>query len=110
VAVLGRIIAGSETFWSDARRCQAIVLLQDRADQIEGNHRSLLLWTTLKVMLPRNPPPKSFHRLLDAFKSSRHIHHLVKLRLVAGAQFSLGWVRKWTPQLDFNAISKGFPP
>jgi hypothetical protein len=61
-------------------------------------------------MLPRNPPPKSFRGLLDAFKSSRHIHHLFKLQLVVGAQFALGWVHKWTPQLDFNAISKGFPP
>jgi hypothetical protein len=31
-------------------------------------------------------------------------------QLVAGAQFALGWVQKWKPQLEFNAISKGFPP
>jgi hypothetical protein len=34
---------------------------------------------------------------------------MVKLQLVAGAQFALGCVHKWMPQLDFNVISKGFP-
>jgi hypothetical protein len=34
VAVLGRITDGLETFWSDARKHHAIVLLQDRTDQI----------------------------------------------------------------------------
>jgi hypothetical protein len=92
VAVLGRITAGIETFSSDARKRQAVVLLQDRVDQIEGTIEACrkVLWTTLTVMLPRNPPPEGFHSLLDAFKWSRYIHHLVKLQLVAGAQFALG--------------------
>jgi hypothetical protein len=96
VAVLGRITACIETFWSNARRRQAIVLLQDCADQTKGTMEACrkALWTTLMVVLWRNPPPKSFRGLLDAFKSSRHIHHLLKLQLVAGAQFALGWVRK----------------
>jgi hypothetical protein len=34
----------------------------------------------------------------------------VKLQLVAGAQFALAWVRKWKHKLDFDEISKGFPP
>jgi hypothetical protein len=67
------------------------------------------LRTTLSVMLPRNPPPKNFRGLLDAFKSSKHVHHLVKLQHVAGAQFSLGWVWKWKSQIDFKTISEGFP-
>jgi hypothetical protein len=61
-------------------------------------------------MLPRNPPSANFHGLLDAFRSSKHVHYLVKLQLVAGAQFALCWVQKWKPQIDFNTISKGYPP
>jgi hypothetical protein len=66
--------------------------------------------TTLAVMLLRNPPPENFRRLLDAFKSSRNIHPLVKFQLLAGAQFALAWVRKLKPKLDFREISRGFPP
>jgi hypothetical protein len=29
---------------------------------------------------------------------------------VAGANFALGWVRKWHPHTNFDAISQGFPP
>jgi hypothetical protein len=61
-------------------------------------------------MLLRNPPPENLHQLLDAFKSSQRVHRLVKLQLVAGAQFSLNWFCKWKPQLDFETISKGFAP
>jgi hypothetical protein len=47
--------------------------------------------------------------LLDEFKSTRNIHRLVKLQLVAGAQFALASVRILKPKLDFDGISKGFP-
>jgi hypothetical protein len=60
-------------------------------------------------MLPRNPLPDNFQRLLDAFETSQHVHRLVKLQLIAGAQFALTWLRKWKPQLDFDTISKDFP-
>jgi hypothetical protein len=33
----------------------------------------------LTVMLPRNPPSENFCQLLDTFKSSKHVHRLVKL-------------------------------
>jgi hypothetical protein len=29
---------------------------------------------------------------------------------VAGAQFALIWMRKWKSKIDFDTISKGFPP
>jgi hypothetical protein len=61
-------------------------------------------------MLPRNPPPKSFKQLLDAFRSSQRIHHLIELNLVAGANFALGWIRKWHPRLNYSSISLSFPP
>jgi hypothetical protein len=81
VAFLERITTGLETFWSDARRHHAVVLLQDRTDQIvramETSQKALR--TTLSVMLPRNPPPTNFRGLLDAFRSYKHVHHLVKL-------------------------------
>jgi hypothetical protein len=60
-------------------------------------------------MLPINLPPENFCHLLDAFKSSQRVHRLVKLHPLNVAQFSLTWLCKWKPQLDFETISKGFP-
>jgi hypothetical protein len=88
-----------------------VVRLQDRANHIEeavGGCRKALM-TIFTFMLPRNLPPKNFRQLLDTFKSSQRVHRLVKLQLVAGAQFSLTWLCKWKPQLDFETISKWFP-
>jgi hypothetical protein len=95
VVVLERVFAGTDTFWSDAWRRQAVVLLQDCVDHIEQTMEACqkFLTTTLTMMLPRNPPPDNFCKLLDAFGSSKNIHRLVKLQLVAGAQFALTWVR-----------------
>jgi hypothetical protein len=89
-----------------------MVLLQDRVDHIEGAVESCrkALTMTLIVLLLRNPPPESVQGLLEAFGSSRNIHRLVKLQHLAGAQFALAWVRKWKKKLDFDKISKGFPP
>jgi hypothetical protein len=39
----------------------------------------------LLVMLPRNPFPENFCQLLDTFRSSEHIHRLIKLNLDVGA-------------------------
>jgi hypothetical protein len=88
---------GIDSLWSDPRRRRAIVLLQDRAQHIgeavDGCQRSLT--TMYSVMLPRNPLRGSFPLLLDTFRSSQLIHRLIELNLVAGANFALGWVRKW---------------
>jgi hypothetical protein len=61
-------------------------------------------------MLPRNPPSESFKQLLDAFRSSQRIHRLKELNLVAGANFALGWIRKWHPRLNYSSMSMSFPP
>jgi hypothetical protein len=61
-------------------------------------------------MLPRNPPPENFKQLLDAFRSSKQIHHLIELNLVAGANFALGWICKWHPRLNCSSMSRSFPP
>jgi hypothetical protein len=98
--------------WSGPRRRRAIVLLQDRAQHIgeavDGCQRSLT--TMYSVMLPRNPLPGSFSQLLDAFRSSQRIHRLIELNLVAGANFALGWIRKWHPRLNYSSMSLSFPP
>jgi hypothetical protein len=60
-------------------------------------------------MLPRNPPSGSFKQLLDAFRSSQQIHRLIELKLVAGANFALGWIRKWHPRLNFSSMSLSLP-
>jgi hypothetical protein len=35
---------------------------------------------------------------------------MIKLNLVAGANFALGWMRKWHPRLNYDAMSQGLPP
>jgi hypothetical protein len=60
-------------------------------------------------MLPRNPPLENFGQLLEVFKTSRRIHHLIDLNLVASANFALGWIRKWHPRLNFVTTSLSFP-
>jgi hypothetical protein len=103
---------GIDSLWCDPRRRRAIVLLQDRAQHIgeavDGCRRSLT--TMHSVMLPRNPLPGSFPLLLDTFRSSQRIHRLIELNLVAGANFALGWVRKWHPRLNYSSMSLSYPP
>jgi hypothetical protein len=103
---------GIDSLWSDPRRRRAIVLLQDRAQHIgeavDGCRRSLI--TMHSVMLPRNPLPGSFPLLLHTFRSSQQIHRLIELNLVAGANFALGWVRKWHPRLNYSSMSLSYPP
>jgi hypothetical protein len=112
IAALERSLEGVESLWSDPRRRRAIVLLQDRAQHIgeavDGCRRSLT--TMYSVMLPRNPLPGSFPQLLDVFRSSQRIHRLIELNLVAGANFALGWTRKWHPRLNYSSMSLSMPP
>jgi hypothetical protein len=61
-------------------------------------------------MLPRNPLPTSFPLLLDTFRSSQRIHRLIELNLVAGANFALGWIRKWHPRLNYSSMSLSLAP
>jgi hypothetical protein len=102
---------GIDSLWSDPRRRRAIVLLQDHAQHIgeavDGCRRSLV--TMHSVMLPRNPLPGNFPLLLDTFRSSQRIHRLIELNLVAGANFALGWVRKWHPRLNYSSMSLSYP-
>jgi hypothetical protein len=103
---------GIDSLWSDPRRRSAIVLLQDRAqhigESVDGCRRALI--TMHSVMLPRNPLSGSFPLLLDAFRSSQRIHRLIELNLVAGANFALGWMRKWHPRLNYSSMSLSYPP
>jgi hypothetical protein len=111
-AALEKMSTGVATLWSDPRRGSAIVLLQDRAqhigESVDGCRRAL---TTMHfVMLPQNPLPGSFPLLLDTFRSSQHIYRLIELNLVAGANFALGWIRKWQPRLNYSSMSLSYPP
>jgi hypothetical protein len=60
-------------------------------------------------MLPQNPPSENFGQLLKVFRTSRHIHCLIKLNLVAGANFALDWIWKWHPRLNFVTMSSSLP-
>jgi hypothetical protein len=109
---LERASSDTNTFWVDLWRHSAIILLQDCAQHIGesdyGCQKSLTIMYS--VMLPRNPPPENFGQLLDIFRTSRHIHRLIDLNLVAGANFALGWIRKWHPRLNYSTISLSLPP
>jgi hypothetical protein len=109
---LERVSLDTNTLWVDAHRRSAIVLLQDCVrhvgEAVDGCQKSLT--TMFPVMLPKNPLPENFGQLLEVFKTSRHINHLIELNLVPGANFALGWVRKWHSKLNFNTISRGLPP
>jgi hypothetical protein len=61
------------------------------------------------VMLPRNPLPRTFPPLLAIFRSTQRIHQLIELNLVVGANFALGWTRKWHPRLNFISMSLSLP-
>jgi hypothetical protein len=106
IAALERSSEGVKTFWSDPRRRSAIVLHQDRAQHIgeavDGCQKSLT--TMHSVMLPRNPLPGTFPQLLAVFRSTQRIHRLIELNLAAGANFALGWTRKWHPRLNFVSM------
>jgi hypothetical protein len=111
-AALEKMSTGYETLWSDPRRRSAIVLLQDRAqhigESVDGCRRALT--TMHSIMLPRNPLPATFPLLLDIFRSSHRIHRLIELNLVAGANFALGWIRKWHPRLNYSTMSLSLAP
>jgi hypothetical protein len=96
-AALEKMSEGIDSLWSDPRRRNAIVFLQDHAqhigESVDGCRRALM--TMHSVMLPRNPLPRSFPLLLDVFRSSQRIHRLIELNLVASANFALGWICKW---------------
>jgi hypothetical protein len=106
-AALEKMSVGIETLWSDPQCRSAIVLLQDRAqhigESVDGCRRALI--TMHSVMLPRNLLPGSFPLLLDTFRSSQRIHRLIELNLVAGANFALGWIRKWHLRLNYSSMS-----
>jgi hypothetical protein len=111
IAALEKVSKDASCLWANPRHHSVVVLLQDRAQHIgeavDGCQRSLM--TMYSVMLPHNPLPRSFPQLLDAFRSSQQIHRLIELNLVAGANFALGWIRKWHPRLNYSSMSLGFP-
>jgi hypothetical protein len=112
IAALEKVSKDMTSLWADPRCRSAIVLLQDHAqhigEAIDGCQRALT--TMYSVMLPRNPLPRSFKQLLDVFRSSQRIHRLIELNLVAGANFALGWIRKWHPRLNYSSMSLSYPP
>jgi hypothetical protein len=87
------------------------MLLQDRAQHIgeavDGCRMSLTIMYS--VMLPRNAMPRDFRQLLETFWTSQRVHLLIKLNLIAGANFALGWMRKWHPRLDYDCMSQSLP-
>jgi hypothetical protein len=111
-AALEQMSVGVENLWSDPQCQSVVVLLQDHAQHIgeavDGCRRALV--TMHLVMLPRNPLPATFPLLLDVFRSSQRIHRLIELNLVAGANFALGWIRKWQLRLNYSSMSLSYPP
>jgi hypothetical protein len=112
IAALETAAQGTESLWSNPRRRHAIVILQDRAQYIAEAVDScrMSLTTMYSVMLPRNPLPRDFRQLLKTFRMSQRVHLLIKLNLIAGANFALGWMRKWHPRINYDAMSQSLPP
>jgi hypothetical protein len=112
ITALQSVDQGTESLWSSPRRCRAVVLLQDRAqhigEAIDGCPKALT--TIYSIMLPHNPMPRDFRQLLKIFRTSQRVHLLIKLNLIAGANFALGWMRKWNPRLNFDRMSQSLPP
>jgi hypothetical protein len=48
--------------------------------------------------------------LLETFRTSQQVHLLIKLNLIDGANFALGWMRKWHPRLNYDSMSEELPP
>jgi hypothetical protein len=48
--------------------------------------------------------------LLETFRISQRVHLLIKLNLIAGANFALGWMQKWHPRLNYDSMSQDLPP
>jgi hypothetical protein len=103
-AVLEKAPEGTDSLWSDPRCRRTIVLLQDRAQHIgeavDGCQTSLT--TMYSVMLSRNPLPRDFRQLLKTFRTIQRVHLLIKLNLIAGVNFAIGWMRKWHPRLNYD--------
>jgi hypothetical protein len=91
---LERTSSNTNTFWTDPRHRNAIVLLHDHVqhvgESVDCYRKSLT--TMFSIMLPWKPPLENFGPLLDVFRMSRRIHRLIELNLVAGANFALGWI------------------
>jgi hypothetical protein len=112
IAALEKASIDTNIFWIDPHRRSTIVLLQDHAQHVREsvNHCQKSLTIMYSVMLPRNPPLENFGQLLDVFQMSQRVHCLIELNLVASTNFSLGWIRKWHPRLNYSAMSLNLPP
>jgi hypothetical protein len=112
IAALEKTSTDTNTFWIDLCHRSAIVLLQDHAQHIgeavDGCRKSLT--TMYSIVLPRNPRPKNFGQLLDVFRTSQCVYHLIEFNLVVGANFALGWIREWHPRLNYSSMSLSLPP
>jgi hypothetical protein len=112
IAALERASTDTNNFWVDPHHRSAIVLLQDHAqhigESVDGCRKSLS--TMYSVVLPRIPWLENFGQLLDVFRTSRRVHRLIELNLVAGANFALGWIRNWHPRLNYSSMSLSLPP
>jgi hypothetical protein len=52
--------------------------------------------------MPQNRKLENFPKLIEEFKTTKRVHRLVKLHLIAGAQLALTWVCIWKPQTDLK--------
>jgi hypothetical protein len=76
-----------------------VVLLQDGTqhigEAIDGCRKALTMM---------------FQPATQSIQDESMYSHLIELNLFAGANFALGWVRKWHSKLNFNTMSQGLPP
>ena len=97
------------TFWSDRPKCEAVALLQVRAQQIEDlveRCRSTLA-RLYDAMFPLNPVMVDIGSLLEKFGHGQEVMNSVRAQIAAGAEVALAFVRSRYPAVDFAAVATG---
>jgi hypothetical protein len=96
-------------FWANEAHCHRIVKFQDRAAQTRVfiDLCRDALGMVYKNIFPRNPQPEKFTDLIGKFKNVQAVHDLVKAQMIAGAKFSLTWVKIRHSKIDLDIFVKG---
>jgi hypothetical protein len=60
------------------------------------------------ALFSRNPQPANLTELMNKFRDVESIHDFVKAQMVAGAKFSLIWLKVCHSKLDFSGVVDAF--
>ena len=97
------------TFWSDPVKCEAVSLLQVRAQQIEDlvERCRKTLALLYDAMFSLNPVPVGIGSLLEKFGHGQEVMNFVRAQIAAGDELVLAFIRSRYPNVDFPAVATG---